>query len=99
MEEVVPQLASRRSSDADIQGGDESDPAEGVRRRCMKNYPSFLSCIGKRTKQGCDRGSEVVKSRQFTADKTGKSQFLRGNRRNLAGEGVVRKSQSLVQLA
>jgi len=31
----------------------ESDPAEGVRRRCMKNSPSVLSCIGKR-----DRGSD-----------------------------------------
>jgi len=42
----------------DNQGG-ESDPAEGVHRRCKKNFPSFLSCIGKRTKDGCDRGSEV----------------------------------------
>jgi len=25
----------------------------------MKNTPSFLSCIGKKTKEGCDRGSEV----------------------------------------
>jgi len=37
----------------------ESDPAEGDRRHCMKNSPSVLSCIGKRTKEGCDRGSEV----------------------------------------
>jgi len=43
----------------DSQGGDESDPAEGVRRRCMWNSPSVLSCIGKRIKEGCDRGSEV----------------------------------------
>jgi len=43
----------------DSQGGGESDPAEGVRRRCLKNSPSVLSCIGKRTKEGCDRGSEV----------------------------------------
>jgi len=40
------------------QGGGELDPAEGVCRRCMKNS-SVLSCIGKRTKEGCDRGSEV----------------------------------------
>jgi len=32
----------------DSQGGSESDPAEGVRRRCIKNFPSVLSCIGKR---------------------------------------------------
>jgi len=38
----------------DSQGGGESDPAEGVHRRCMKNFPSVLSCIGKRTKEGCD---------------------------------------------
>jgi len=25
----------------------------------MRNSPSFLSCIGKRTKEGCNRGSEV----------------------------------------
>jgi len=43
----------------DNPGGGESDPAEGVRRRCMKNSLSVLSCIGKRTKDGCDRGSEV----------------------------------------
>jgi len=43
----------------DSQGGGESDSAEDVCRRCMKNSPSFLSCIGKRTKKGCDRGSEV----------------------------------------
>jgi len=42
----------------DSQGESESDPAEDVRRRCMKNSPSVLSSIGKRTK-GCDRGSEV----------------------------------------
>jgi len=43
----------------DSQGGGESYPAEGVRRRCMKNSPSVLCCIGKRTREGCDRGSEV----------------------------------------
>jgi len=43
----------------DSQGGGESYPAEGVRRRCIMNSPSVLSCIGKRTKKGCDRGSEV----------------------------------------
>jgi len=34
------------------------------------------------------------KSEQFTADETRKGQFLRENRRNLAGEGVVRKISS-----
>jgi len=32
-----------------------------------------------------------AKSGKFTADDTRKGQFLRGNRRNLAGKGVVRK--------
>jgi len=41
----------------------------------------------------------TAKSGQFTADKTGKSQFLRGNRRNLAGEGVVRKISSPQRVA
>jgi len=54
MEEVVPKMARR-----DSQGGGESNPAEGVRRRCMKNSSSVSSCISKRTKEGCDRGSEV----------------------------------------
>jgi len=37
----------------------ELDPAEGVGRRC-KSSPSVLSCIGKRKKEGCDRGSGRV---------------------------------------
>jgi len=58
-------------------------------KRVSPGAPSFLSCIGKRTKEGV---TVAAKSRQFTADKTGKGQFLRGNRRNLAGEGVVKSS-------
>jgi len=37
----------------------ESDPVESVHRRYKKNFSSVLSCIGKRTREGCDRGSEV----------------------------------------
>jgi len=66
------------------------DPAEDV-RRCCKNSPSILSYIDKKTSQSCDRGSEVA---QFTADETGNGQFLRGNGRYLAEEGVVRKISS-----
>jgi len=33
----------------------ELDPAEGVRKCCKKNFPS----IGKRTREGCDRDSEI----------------------------------------
>jgi len=36
--------------------GGEPDPAVHDRRRCNEN--SALSCIDKRTKEGCDRGSE-----------------------------------------
>jgi len=43
----------------DNPGGDESDPAEGVRRRCKKNSPYVLSYIDKRSREGYDRGSEV----------------------------------------
>jgi len=43
----------------DSQGGGESDLAEGVCRCCMKNSPFVLSCIDKRTKEGCDCGSKV----------------------------------------
>jgi len=54
----------------DSQGEGESDLAEGVRRRCMKNSP-FLSCIGQKKAV-----TVAAKSRQFTADKMGKGQFL-----------------------
>jgi len=40
-------------------GGDESNPAEGVRRRCKKNFSSVLSCIGKRIREGSDRVGEI----------------------------------------
>jgi len=63
----------------------ELDPAENVHRRCKKNS-SVLSCIDKRTREGCDRGSEV---RTVHSGRDGEGQF-RGNRRNLAEEGVVR---------
>jgi len=58
MEEVVPKMTHRRRSDGENPGGGKSEHAEGVRRRCMMNS-SVLSCIGKRTREGCDRGSEV----------------------------------------
>jgi len=38
--------------------GGKLDTADDVRRRCKKNSPD-LSYIGKRTREGCDRGSEV----------------------------------------
>jgi len=61
-------MARRRGSDAwQSLWGDELDPALDVRMRCKKN--SVLSCIGKRTAEGCDRGSEIG---QFTAGDTGK---------------------------
>jgi len=39
--------------------GDELDPAEGVRRRCKKNFSSVFSCISKRTREDCDRDSKI----------------------------------------
>jgi len=39
--------------------GSELDPANDVSKHCKKNSPSVLSCIDKRTKEGCDRGGEV----------------------------------------
>jgi len=41
----------------------------------------------------------AAKSRQFTADETGKGQFHRGNRRNVEGAGVVRKISSPKRVA
>jgi len=47
--------------------------ADDVRRHCKKNSHSVLSCIGKRTKEGCDRDSKIG---QFTAGEIGKGRFL-----------------------
>jgi len=58
MEEAVRRWRAGETRMRDSKG-DESDPAEGVRRRCMKNSPSVLSYIGKRTIESCDRGNEV----------------------------------------
>jgi len=41
----------------DSQDGGGPDPAIDDRRPSKKNSPSVLSCIDKRTKEGCDRGS------------------------------------------
>jgi len=38
--------------------GGQADPALDVRRLCRKNF-SIFSCIDKRTKESCVRGSEV----------------------------------------
>jgi len=40
----------------------------------------------------------AAKSGQFTADESGKGQFLQGHRRILAGEGVVRKISSPLKI-
>jgi len=56
---VVPKMrAGEAQMRCNLEGG-ELDPSEGVRRRCKKNTPSVLTCIGRRTREGCDRGSEV----------------------------------------
>jgi len=71
MEEAVSKIdPCREASGREAQMRDNSkrvelDPAEGVRRRCKKNSPSVLSCIDKRTKEGCDCGSEVGKNSQL----------------------------------
>jgi len=80
----------------DSQGGGELDPADGFAGAAKRILLPFLSCIGKRTRESWDRGNEVG---PFTADKTRKGQFPRGNRKNLAGEGVVRKISSPKRVA
>jgi len=37
----------------------ELDPAVDVRRRCKKNSPSLSSYIDTKTKESCDRSSEI----------------------------------------
>jgi len=80
----------------DNQERGELDPAEGICWGCKKNYPSLLSCIGNRKKEGCDRGSEVG---TVYKGKTGKDQFLRETKGIWAVEGVVRKSLSSRRVA
>jgi len=57
--EVMPKMARRRGSDARQSRRRRVRSCRGVCRRCKNNSPSVLSCIGKRTKESCDRGSEV----------------------------------------
>jgi len=57
--EVVKRWRAGEAQMRDNPGRGEFDPAVDVRRRCKKNSPSVLFCIGKRTKEGCDWGSEV----------------------------------------
>jgi len=56
----------------------------GAARRILP----FLSCMGKRIKEGSDRGSEVW---IVHSGRAGKGPVLCGNRRNLADEEIVRK--------
>jgi len=72
----------------DSQRRSESDPTENVCKRCMKNSPSVLSCIGKITKKAV---TTAAKSKQFTADKTGKGQFLRGKPKESGRRGSCEK--------
>jgi len=52
--EVAPKMARGEAWMRDNPKGSELDHAESVRKRCKKNSPSVLSCIGKRTREGCD---------------------------------------------
>jgi len=56
---------------------DELDSAVGVRKLCKQNSPYVLSCIDKRTREDCGRGSEVER---VHSGLNGKGQFLRRNR-------------------
>jgi len=56
IEEVVPKIAPRRGLDA---GQYRKSLCSYVRKRCKKNSLSVLSCISRRTKEECDRSSEV----------------------------------------
>jgi len=58
-EEVEPKWRAGEGQMRNNPGGGESGSTEGVRRLCTKNSFSVLSCIGKRTREGCDRGSDV----------------------------------------
>jgi len=88
MEKVVSKVARLRGSYAGQSRRSKLHPEEGVRKRCKKNSPSDLFCIDNRKRKRCDRGSEVG---TVLNGRDGVGLFLRGNRRNLAAEEVVRK--------
>jgi len=55
-------LSKTARGEAQMRGNPEEcelNSAADVCRRCKKNFPSVLSCIGKKTKEGCYRDSEV----------------------------------------
>jgi len=68
--------------------GGELNPAEDVRRRCKCKNSFVLSCIGKRAREDCDRGSEVG-TVYNGRDHEGPVPLR--NRRNVAEERVVKK--------
>jgi len=55
MKEVVPNMARRDARMWDNPEEGDLDPADDARRM---NFSSILSCIDKKTKEGCDRDSE-----------------------------------------
>jgi len=55
---MVPKMVHQEVRMRENPEEDELDPADDVRRHC-KNSSSVSSCIDKRTKEGCDHGSEV----------------------------------------
>jgi len=67
--------------------GAEPDPADCARRRCKKNSPFIVSRIGRKAREGCDRGSVVG---TVDSGETGKGHFFRRNRSYLVKEKVVR---------
>jgi len=91
MEEVVYQrwLVGEAQIRDNPEGG-ELDPADDVCRCCKKNSPYVLSCIGKRTKEGCDRISEVG---TVHSGWNGEGPVSPRKSRILAEERVVRMNQ------
>jgi len=63
-------MARREARMWDNPEGGDLDPADDVRR---KNFSSVLSCIDKKTKEDCDRGSEVG---TVHSERDWKDQFL-----------------------
>jgi len=66
--------------------GGELDTAVDSRRRCIKNSLSVLSCIDKKTKEGCEPGSKVG---QFTAGEVGEN--TSSSKKNMKESGKSEK--------
>jgi len=96
MEKVLPKMAHQEVRMWANPEWDELNPADDVRRRCKNNCSCFLSCIDKRTKDGCDRGSEVgtVQSERDGGKASSSEETKESGRRESCEKDFISRSYS-----